>query len=88
MRQLVYTEWVTDLPTPAWAYNPPMRHDEPIAQIVESLQQRTLSSIFSPILLQRLDDLSLKYGSSATMSLSDAFAWSRAQSSATFAGRT
>src|SRR5580700_9511564 len=46
LRQLVYTEWVTDLPTPAWAYNPPMRHDEPIAQIVESLQERTLSSIF------------------------------------------
>jgi hypothetical protein len=54
-----------------------MRHDEPIAQIVESLQERTLSSIFSPILLQRLDDLSLKYGSSATMSLSDAFAWTQ-----------
>lgn len=77
LRQLVYTEWVTDLPTPTWAYNPPMRHDEPVAQIVESIQERTLTSIFSPILLQRLDDLSLKYGSSATMSLSDAFAWTQ-----------
>ncbi|MFY9663619.1 MAG: zinc-dependent metalloprotease, partial [Candidatus Cybelea sp.] len=77
LRQLVYAEWVTDLPTAAWAYNPPMRHDEPVAQIAESIQQRTLTSIFSPILLQRLDDLSLKYGTGRTMSLSDAFAWTQ-----------
>ena len=77
LRQLVYAEWVTDLPTAAWAYNPPMRHDEPVAQIAEIIQQRTLNSIFSPILLQRLDDLSLKYGTGRTMSLSDAFAWTQ-----------
>lgn len=77
LRQLVYAEWVTDLPTPAWAYNPPMRHDEPVAQIAEIIQQQTLNSIFSPILLQRLDDLSLKYGTGRTMSLSDAFAWTQ-----------
>jgi hypothetical protein len=77
LRQLVYAEWVTDLPSPAWAYNPPMRHDEPIAQIAEMIQQQTLTSIFSPVLLQRLDDLSLKYGSGSTMSLSDAFAWTQ-----------
>jgi hypothetical protein len=54
-----------------------MRHDEPIAQIAEMIQQQTLTSIFSPVLLQRLDDLSLKYGSGSTMSLSDAFAWTQ-----------
>jgi Met-zincin/Domain of unknown function (DUF5117) len=77
LRELVYSEWVTDLPQPAWAYNPPIRHDEPVAQIVELLQEQTLSSIFNPVLLQRLDDLSLKYRSGSTMSLGDAFSWTQ-----------
>ena len=68
---------MTDLPQPAWAYNPPIRHDEPVAQIVELLQEQTLNSIFNPVLLQRLDDLSLKYHSGSTMSLSDAFSWTQ-----------
>jgi hypothetical protein len=75
LRLMVYSEWVTDLPQPAWAYDPPVRHDEPVAQIVEGLQQRTLEQMFKPVLLQRLDDLSLKYRNGSTMSLSDAFAW-------------
>jgi uncharacterized protein DUF4953/uncharacterized protein DUF5117 len=77
LRRLVYSEWVTDLPQPLWAYNPPLRHDEPISTIVEALQQQTLESIFSPVLLQRLDDLSLKYRGGSTMTLQDAFAWTR-----------
>ncbi len=78
LRQLVYSEWVTDLPQPLWAYNPPVRHDEPVAQIAEALQQQTIKSMFNPVLLQRLDDLSLKYSSGSTMSLSDVFAWTQA----------
>jgi Met-zincin/Domain of unknown function (DUF5117) len=77
LRQLVYSEWVTDLPQPVWAYAPPLRHDEPIAQIAESIQQRTLRLIFNPVLLQRLDDLSLKYSAGTTMSLDDAFSWTQ-----------
>jgi len=77
LRQLVYTEWVTDLPQPSWAYDPPIRHDEPIAEVVESIQRRTLTDIFNPVLLQRLDDLPLKYRPGSTMSLSDAFAWTQ-----------
>ncbi|HEY1868055.1 MAG TPA: zinc-dependent metalloprotease [Candidatus Cybelea sp.] len=77
LRQLVYSEWVTDLPQPLWAYSPPLRHDEPISTIVEQLQQQTLASIFNPVLLQRLDDLSLKYHAGSTMSLSDDFAWTQ-----------
>ena len=76
LRQMVYTEWVTDLPQPAWAYDPPTRHDVPIATVAQLLQQRTLESIFNPVLLQRLDDLSLKYPVGTTMSLTDAFSWS------------
>jgi hypothetical protein len=77
LRQMVYSEWLTDLPLPAWAYNPPQRHDVPISTIVEGLQQRTLAAIFSPALLQRLDDLSLKYAPGTTMSIEDAFAWTQ-----------
>lgn len=77
LRAMVYSEWVTDLPNSSWAYDPPVRHDEPVAQILEFLQQRTLESMFNPVLLQRLDDLSLKYRSGTTMSLSDEFAWTQ-----------
>jgi hypothetical protein len=77
LRLMVYSEWVTDLPQPVWAYDPPLRHDEPVAQIVEGLQQRTLEQMFNPVLLQRLDDLALKYHSGSTMSLSDVFAWTQ-----------
>jgi hypothetical protein len=45
LRLMVYSEWVTDLPQPAWAYDPPLRHDEPVAQIVEGLQERTLQQV-------------------------------------------
>jgi hypothetical protein len=77
LRKMVYTEWVTDLPSPAWAYAPPVRHDVPVPTIVEGLQQRILSELFDPVVLQRLDDLPLKYKPGTTMSLSDAFAWTQ-----------
>lgn len=77
LRQMVYSEWVTDLPTAGWAYKPPVRHDEPIATIVLSWQQQVLQAMFAPVLLQRLDDLSLKYASGKTMSLTDAFEWTQ-----------
>jgi hypothetical protein len=77
LRRMVYTEWVTDLPQGAWAYNPPLRHDVPVATIIQRLQQTTLQSMFNPVLLQRLDDLSIKYSPGTTMSLTDAFAWTQ-----------
>jgi uncharacterized protein DUF4953/uncharacterized protein DUF5117 len=77
LRQMVYTEWVTDFPQPLWAYNPPLRHDIPIANLAETLQSFTLTRLFQPTMLQRLDDLSLKYPTGSTMSLSDLFAWTQ-----------
>jgi len=77
LRQMVYTEWVTDLPTAGWAYNPPLRHDVPLATVVEGLQQRTLQAIFNPVVLQRLDDMPLKYAPGVAMSLEDAFTWTQ-----------
>jgi hypothetical protein len=77
LRKMVYAEWVTDLPTAGWAYAPPVRHDVPVAEMIEDLQQRVLSQMFNPIVLQRLDDLPLKYAPGTTMSLSDVFTWTQ-----------
>jgi hypothetical protein len=75
LRQLVYSEWVTDFQQAPWQYNPPLRHDEPVANVVEELQQRVLTQMFNPTLLQRIDDFSLKYKPGSTMSLVDLFSW-------------
>jgi hypothetical protein len=75
LRRLVYTEWVTDFPQPQWAYAPQPRHDMPIADIAGGLQRTALARMFQPLMLGRLDDLSMKYRSGDTMSLSDLFAW-------------
>jgi len=75
LRQLVYTEWVTDFTQAPWQYNPPLRHDEPVATVAEALQRRVIAQMFSPVVLQRIDDFSLKYKSGSTMNLVDLFAW-------------
>lgn len=77
LRQLVYSEWVTDLPQPAWAYSPPLRHDVPIATAVEARQRSTLESMFNPVLLQRIGDLSMKYPRGDVMNLTDLFSWTQ-----------
>jgi hypothetical protein len=78
LRKLVYTEWVTDFTQPQWAYATAPRHDIPIAQIVNQTQVGVLGRMFQPLMLSRLDDLSLKYAPGQTMSLSDLFSWMQA----------
>src|SRR5215472_31735 len=75
LRKLVYTEWVTDFPQPAWAYAPQPRHDMPISDIALTTQEGILGRMFQPLMLERLDDLSMKYPAGSTMSLSDLFTW-------------
>lgn len=75
LRELVYTEWVTDFTQFPWQYNPPVRHDEPVATIVEQQQRAVISQIFNPVVLQRIDDFSLKYKPGTTMSLVDLLDW-------------
>ncbi len=82
LRQMVYTEWVTDIPAPSWAYDPPLRHDVPLATLALGMQQQTLAAMFRPLLLQRIDDLPLKYSRGSTMDLADLFAGRRPRSSA------
>jgi hypothetical protein len=74
LRSLTYSEWAP-WQNGDWVYNPPPRHDVPVAEMIESLQQQTLSYMFQPIVLQRLDDMPLKYRQNSTMSLADLFAW-------------
>ncbi|HEY1976896.1 MAG TPA: zinc-dependent metalloprotease [Candidatus Baltobacteraceae bacterium] len=60
-----------------WAYNPAPRHDVPIVEIAGSAQDQALGELFAPLTLQRIDDLSTKYGRGTTMTLVDLFDWSR-----------
>jgi hypothetical protein len=60
-----------------WAYDPTPRHDVPIVEIAGLAQDQALSELFAPLTLQRIDDLSTKYGRGTTMSLVDLFDWSR-----------
>ena len=60
-----------------WAYNPPPRHDFSVAASVGSAQYAVLRELYSPLRLQRIDDLSSKYGPGATMGLTNLFDWSR-----------
>ncbi|GAC1658069.1 MAG: zinc-dependent metalloprotease [Vulcanimicrobiaceae bacterium] len=75
LRQLVYTEWVTDFQAAPWQYAPPVRHDEPIATIVEDSQRNAIEQFLNPVVLQRIDDFTLKYKPGTTMSLVDLFTW-------------
>jgi len=75
LRQLIYTEWVTDFTQAPWQYDPPLRHDEPVATIFEERQQYVISRMMNPVVLQRIDDFSLKYKPGSTMNLVDLFTW-------------
>ena len=60
-----------------WGYNPPPRHDVGVATIVNHAQVATLHALFSPLRLERLDDMSTKYGDGTTMDLADLFDWTQ-----------
>lgn len=75
--RLVYSEYSSLGPDATWAYNPAPRHDVPIAQIVGNAQNAALNELFSPLRLQRIDDLSSKYGDGKTIALSDLFDWAQ-----------
>lgn len=80
---LGYSEWAgygyVEFPgygnLPAWAYNPPARHYQSVSAIAGGLQQSVLDFLFSPSVLQRLEDDPGMANGEKTMSLSDLFAW-------------
>ncbi|MHB8462260.1 MAG: zinc-dependent metalloprotease [Vulcanimicrobiaceae bacterium] len=51
-----YVGWTNYGNLPAWAYNPPARHDVALARFVMGLQNRVLNELFQPLVLQRLDE--------------------------------
>jgi hypothetical protein len=75
LNRLVYTEY---MPFSNFGYDPTPRHDVPIVQLAARLQNGALNYMFSPLVLQRLDDLPTKYPAGKTMSLGDLFTWTQA----------
>ena len=75
---LTYSE-VSSLSVDAsWAYAPTPRHDVPVVEDVGAAQLATLHELFSPLRLQRIDEMALTFGPGKTMSLTDLFDWSQA----------
>ncbi len=60
-----------------WSYNPPPRHDVGVANIVLNAQIGVLHALLSPLRMDRLDDMSTKYGQGDTMDLADLFDWAQ-----------
>lgn len=75
---LTYSEDSSVTGDPHWGYDPPPRHDVPVVTIVGNAQRATLHALFSPLTMERLDDMSTKYAPGQTMDLSDLFDWAQA----------
>ena len=75
LTKLTYSE-VAAFTNGNWVYNPTPRHDVPIVEIAGQSQDAALNEMFSPLTLQRIDDLQTKYPGRVTMNIADLFAWS------------
>src|SRR5581483_7321021 len=58
-----------------WLGNTPPRHDIAIEAIAAKAQNVTIEWLFTPVMLQRFDDMDLKYSPGTTMDLGDLFSW-------------
>lgn len=76
LNKLTYSEY-SDFTDGSWAYAPTPRHDVAVTTIVNGAQNQTLSELFAPLTLQRIDDLQTKYSPGSTMSLTNLFDWAR-----------
>jgi hypothetical protein len=70
LRQLV-TQYRFD----DWNGNFAVRHDVPVETLAARYQYNVIQRIFTPVTLQRLDDMQNKYGNGKTMDISDLFTW-------------
>jgi hypothetical protein len=68
-------EAVTQYRYDDWDGNLVPRHDIPVEAVAERYQRNVLARMFTPITLQRLDDMHSKYGKGTTMDLADLFTW-------------
>jgi hypothetical protein len=60
---------------PQWAYDPPARHDVPIADQIAKTQAAAIDQMFQPLVLSRIDDGAAETADAHPMRLSDLFAW-------------
>jgi hypothetical protein len=60
---------------PQWAYNPPKRHDVPLAEQIARAQDRALAQIFQPLTLARLEAGASETSDAHPMTLTDLFSW-------------
>jgi hypothetical protein len=69
-----YTSWEGYGNLPAWAYNPPDRHDFPLVERINAQQMQVVSFLFQPLVLQRIDE-NPGEATARTMSIADLFDW-------------
>lgn len=77
LNTLTYSEVSSLTQDSTWAYQPMPRHDVPIATTVASSQMAVLRELFSPLRLQRIDEISMRYAPGTTMTITDLFDWTR-----------
>ncbi len=75
---LTYSEMSSLTLDATWAYSPTPRHDVPVVEMVGAAQLATLHELFSPLRLQRIDEMADTFGRGRTMTLDDLFNWSQA----------
>ncbi|HEV2907663.1 MAG TPA: zinc-dependent metalloprotease [Candidatus Eremiobacteraceae bacterium] len=76
LNRLTYQEW-EPLQTGSWAYDPPVRHDVPIVEVIGGLQRRILQTLYQPLRLQRIDEIVVRAKPGSTMTLTDLFNWTQ-----------
>ena len=84
--KLTYSEWAgygyVGFPgygnLPAWAYNPPVRHYQSLSAMAEGSQAGLISEMFSPVVLQRIEDNPSLVSGAPTMTMQDLFDWMHA----------
>jgi hypothetical protein len=77
LNRMTYAEWSPFWEQGTWSYNPPLRHDFPIVEVAEGFQSQELGTMFQPLMLERIDDESMKARPGQTMSLADLFSWTQ-----------
>ncbi len=75
LTRLTYSEMSSLTSNATWFYNPGPRHDVAVVEFAALAQEQALNEVFSPLTLQRIDDLQTKYPGNVTMDISDLFAW-------------
>jgi uncharacterized protein DUF4953/uncharacterized protein DUF5117/uncharacterized protein DUF5118 len=60
---------------PQWAYDPPLRHDVPIADQIAKMQTAAIDQMFHPLVLSRIADGAGETMDTHPMRLSDLFGW-------------